>query len=89
MQNGHYRKMGLARTYDPFRLDQGYIQMMRTPDPTLRRERWKLTARLARALEAPMLILNGLWLMVGPPFHAAGAERSTTMCVAHRAAFPR
>ena len=29
--------------------------------PNLRRERWKLTARMARALEAPMLALSALW----------------------------
>lgn len=45
------------------RLDRGYIQIM-TPDPNLRRERWKLTARLAKALEAPMLILSGVWLVL-------------------------
>jgi voltage-gated potassium channel len=30
-------------------------------DPELRRERWKLTARIARALEVPMLLLSGIW----------------------------
>lgn len=30
-------------------------------DANLRRERWKLTARLVRALETPMLILSGVW----------------------------
>jgi voltage-gated potassium channel len=30
----------------------------------LRRERWKLTARLARALESPMLVLSGLWTVL-------------------------
>ena len=30
----------------------------------LRRERWKLTARLARGLETPMLILSGLWTVL-------------------------
>ena len=34
------------------------------PDPNLRRERWKLTARLAKALEVPMLILSGVWLVL-------------------------
>ena len=42
----------------------GYIQEMSTPDPDLRRERWKLTARLVRALEAPMLVLSGVWLVL-------------------------
>ena len=37
---------------------------MSTPDPNLRRERWKLTVRLVRALEAPMLILSGVWLLL-------------------------
>src|SRR5688500_15160256 len=37
---------------------------MSTPDPNLRRERWKLTARLVRALEAPMLVLSGVWLVL-------------------------
>ena len=35
-----------------------------TTDPNLRRERWKLTARLVRALEAPMLALSGVWLVL-------------------------
>lgn len=30
----------------------------------LRRERWKLTARLGRALEWPMLLLSGLWTVL-------------------------
>ena len=34
------------------------------PDPILRRERWKLVARLARALESPMLVLSGLWIVL-------------------------
>jgi voltage-gated potassium channel len=28
---------------------------------SVRRERWKLTARLVRALEGPMLVLSGVW----------------------------
>lgn len=31
------------------------------PETDLRRERWKLTARLARALETPMLFLSAVW----------------------------
>jgi voltage-gated potassium channel len=30
-------------------------------NPQLRRERWKLTARVVRTLELPMLILSGVW----------------------------
>lgn len=37
---------------------------MSTLDPDLRRERWKLTARLVRALEAPMLVLSAVWLVL-------------------------
>jgi voltage-gated potassium channel len=37
---------------------------MMMQDSTLRRERWKLTARLVRALETPMLVLSGLWLLL-------------------------
>jgi hypothetical protein len=32
---------------------------MSTVDADLRRERWKLTARIVRALEVPMLVLKG------------------------------
>ena len=32
-----------------------------TPDSALRRERWKLTARLVRALDRPMLLLSVVW----------------------------
>ena len=35
--------------------------MNSTANPNLRHERWKLTARLIRALEAPMLVLSALW----------------------------
>jgi voltage-gated potassium channel len=35
--------------------------MNSTPSTDLRRERWKFTARLVRALEAPMLVLSALW----------------------------
>ena len=35
-----------------------------TPSSTLRRERWKLTARLVRALEIPMLILSAVWSLL-------------------------
>jgi voltage-gated potassium channel len=35
--------------------------MNSTLPPDLRRERWKLTARLVRVLEAPMLVLSGIW----------------------------
>lgn len=35
--------------------------MNSTPSTDLRRERWKFTARLVRALEAPMLVLSGIW----------------------------
>lgn len=37
---------------------------MSSPDSSLRRERWKLTARLVRALETPMLVLSGVWLVL-------------------------
>jgi voltage-gated potassium channel len=33
-------------------------------DTALRRERWKLTARLTRALDVPMLVLSGVWTML-------------------------
>lgn len=35
--------------------------MNSTTSPNLRRERWKLTAQLARVLEWPMLVLSGIW----------------------------
>jgi voltage-gated potassium channel len=35
-----------------------------SPDPHLRLERWKLTARLVRALEAPMLALSAIWTVL-------------------------
>jgi voltage-gated potassium channel len=38
--------------------------MASIPDSTLRRERWKLTAQLVRALETPMLILSGVWTLL-------------------------
>jgi voltage-gated potassium channel len=37
---------------------------MDSANPDLRRERWKLTARLMRSLERPMLVLSGLWLLL-------------------------
>lgn len=37
---------------------------MATANPDLRRERWKLTARLARALETPMLGLSAAWTLL-------------------------
>ena len=37
---------------------------MPTPDPDLRRERWKLTAQLVRTLERPMLVLSTVWLVL-------------------------
>ena len=37
---------------------------MSSPDPNIRRERWKLTAHLVRALETPMLVLSGVWLVL-------------------------
>jgi voltage-gated potassium channel len=38
--------------------------MNSTANPNLRRERWKLTARLVRALEAPMLMLSAVWTVL-------------------------
>lgn len=38
--------------------------MALTPRTEIRRERWKLTARLARALETPMLVLSGVWSLL-------------------------
>jgi voltage-gated potassium channel len=35
-----------------------------TTTPDLRRERWKLTARLVRALETPMLTLSVVWTLL-------------------------
>jgi voltage-gated potassium channel len=35
--------------------------MKSIPDSALRRERWKLTARLVRALDRPMLLLSAVW----------------------------
>jgi voltage-gated potassium channel len=35
--------------------------MNSTPDSTVRRERWKLTARLVRGLDKPMLLLSVVW----------------------------
>jgi voltage-gated potassium channel len=46
------------------RLRARYIRFMDTSDPDLRRERWKLTARLMRSLERPMLVLSGVWLLL-------------------------
>jgi voltage-gated potassium channel len=37
---------------------------MSTVDADLRRERWKLTARIVRTLEVPMLVLSGVWLLL-------------------------
>ena len=37
---------------------------MDTAEHALRRERWKLTARLARTLEAPMLLLSLVWTVL-------------------------
>jgi voltage-gated potassium channel len=37
---------------------------MDSREPDLRRERWKLTAHLMRALERPMLVLSGVWLLL-------------------------
>lgn len=33
-------------------------------DPQLRRERWKLTARVARLLDTPMLVLSAAWTLL-------------------------
>jgi voltage-gated potassium channel len=38
--------------------------MNATRNPNLRRERWKFTARLARALETPMLVLSAVWTVL-------------------------
>jgi voltage-gated potassium channel len=38
--------------------------MNSTADSNLRRERWKLTARLVRVLETPMLLLSGVWTLL-------------------------
>ena len=38
--------------------------MTSTPDSSLRRERWKLTARLVRALDRPMLLLSVIWSLL-------------------------
>jgi voltage-gated potassium channel len=38
--------------------------MTSTPESGLRRERWKLTARLVRALETPMLVLSAIWTVL-------------------------
>lgn len=38
--------------------------MNATPDSSLRRERWKLTAHLVRALEGPMLLLSVVWSLL-------------------------
>jgi len=38
--------------------------MNATAVPNLRRERWKLTARLVRAFEGPMLLLSGAWSLL-------------------------
>lgn len=35
-----------------------------TAEPNLRRERWKFTARLVRALEGPMLVLSVVWTLL-------------------------
>ena len=35
--------------------------MTSAPNLNLRRERWKLTARLVRVLEIPMLVLSVVW----------------------------
>ncbi|MDQ3488127.1 MAG: potassium channel protein, partial [Acidobacteriota bacterium] len=38
--------------------------MNSTPVSSLRRERWKLTAGLVRALEKPMLLLSAVWSLL-------------------------
>ena len=38
--------------------------MTASPDANVRRERWKLTARLARVLEVPMLVLSAVWSLL-------------------------
>jgi voltage-gated potassium channel len=38
--------------------------MSSTAEPDVRRERWKLTARLVHALETPMLVLSAVWLLL-------------------------
>jgi voltage-gated potassium channel len=38
--------------------------MTATPNPTLRQERWKLTARLVRSLEMPMVALSAIWSLL-------------------------
>ena len=63
--------MGRRRRILRAQFDWRYIQVMKTPDPNLRRERWKLIARLARALETPMLILSAVWLVLLVPLVVA------------------
>jgi voltage-gated potassium channel len=38
--------------------------MITIPDSVVRRERWKLTARLVRGLDRPMLVLSVVWSML-------------------------
>ena len=38
--------------------------MAATPDTRLRQERWKLTARLVRSLEIPMVVLSAVWSLL-------------------------
>lgn len=38
--------------------------MNSTPDSAVRRERWKLTARLVRGLDGPMLVLSVVWTVL-------------------------
>jgi voltage-gated potassium channel len=35
-----------------------------TPDASLRREPWKLTARVVRALERPVLLFSAIWSLL-------------------------
>lgn len=44
------------------------------PPADLRRERWKLTARLVRALEVPMLLLSGVWSVAAIAAYFVGKD---------------
>ena len=49
---------------------------MHTTTSDLRRERWKLTARLVRALETPMLVLSIVWSLLLVVEFTRGLSRS-------------
>ena len=67
-------------------ISEGDIQqgMDATPDASLRRERWKLTARVVRALERPMLLLSAISPVNDFPSQHASRCEPVNVCVCRR-----